>query len=108
MRKFDVEQLNERMKSVQNPPDSNALDKSYDEFAKALHESATVPPEGKSPKWFKWELFLLDKQMKAGYRQRHEADSEYFKMKRAFRKICRKHKMMLEINRKNFIIRKVE
>ena len=53
MRKLDVEQLNKRMKKVQNPHDSNALDKSYDEFAKAIHESATVRPERKSPNWFK-------------------------------------------------------
>ena len=33
MRKLDVEKLNERMKSIQNPHDSNALDTSYDEFA---------------------------------------------------------------------------
>ena len=56
MRKFDIEQLNERMKSVQNPHDSNALDTSYDEFAKAIQELATVMHERKSPKWFKREL----------------------------------------------------
>ena len=53
MRKLVVEQLNEPMKSVQNQHDSNALETSYDEFAKAIHESATVWPETKSPKWFK-------------------------------------------------------
>ena len=78
MRKLDVEQMNERMKNVQNPHDSNALDKSYDEFAKAIHESATVRPERKSARWFKKELYLLHKQLKAGYRQRHKADSDYF------------------------------
>ena len=52
MRKLNVEQLNERMKSLPNPHDSNALDTSYDEFDKAIHESATVRPERKSPKWF--------------------------------------------------------
>ena len=108
MRKFDVEQLNERIKSVQNPYDSNALDTSYDKFVKAIHESATMRPERKSSKWFKSELYLLDKQLKASYRQRHKADSDYFKMKRAFKKICRKHKMMHEIDRKSFIIRKAE
>ena len=106
MRKFDIEQLNERMKSVQNPHDSNALDTSYDEFAKAIQESATVMHERKSPKWFKRELYILHKQLKAGYRQRHKADSDYFKMKRAFKKLCRKHKMMHEIDRESFIIRK--
>ena len=50
MRKLDVEQLNERMESVQNPHDSTALDTSYNEIAKAIHESATVRPERKSPK----------------------------------------------------------
>ena len=59
MRKFDIEQLNERMKSVQNPHDSNALDTSYDEFAKAIHETTTVWPGRKSPKWFNRELYLL-------------------------------------------------
>ena len=69
MRKFDVDQLNERMKSVQNWHDSNKMDTLYDKFAKAIHESATVWPETKSPKWFKRELYLLHKQFKAGYRQ---------------------------------------
>ena len=70
MRKLDVEKLNERMKSVQNPHDSNAMDTSYDEFAKAIHESAaTVRTERKSPKWFEKELYLLHEQLKAGYRQ---------------------------------------
>ena len=69
MRIFDVEQLNERMKSVQNPHDNNALDTSYDDFAKAIHESATVRPERKSSKWFKREMYLLHKQLKDGYRQ---------------------------------------
>ena len=108
MRKLDVEQLNERMKSVQNPHDSNAMDTSYDEFAKAIHESATVRPERKAPKWYKRELYLLHKQLKAGYRQRHEANSDCFKRKRAFKKLCRKHKKMHEIDRKSFIIRKAE
>ena len=108
MHKLDVEQLNERMKSVQNPHDSNALDTSYDEFAKAIHESATVRPEKKSLKCFRRELYLLHKQLKAGYRQRHEADSDCFKKKRAFKNLCRKHKMMHEIDRESFIIRKAE
>ena len=99
MRKLDVEQLNQRMKSVQNPHDSNALDTSYDEFAKAIHESTTVQPERKSPKWFKREMYLLHKQLKIGFRQRHKADSDYFKNKRAFKKLCRKQKMMHEIGR---------
>ena len=106
MRKLDVEQLNERIKIVQNPHDSNAMDTSYDEFAKAIHESATVWPERKLPKWFKRDLYLLHKQLK--YRQRHEADSDYFKKKSTFEKLCRKHKMMHEIDRQSFIIRKAE
>ena len=108
MRKLDIEQLNKRTKSVQSPHDSNAMDTSYDEFAKAIHESATLRTERKSPKWFNRELYLLHKQLKAGYRQRHEADSDYFKKKRSLKKLCRKHKMMHEIDRKSFIIRKTE
>ena len=88
MRKLDLEQLNERMKSVQNPHGSNALDTSYDEFAKAIHESATVRPERKSPKWFKRELCLLHKQLKAGCRQRHKADSFLKKTKEPLRKFA--------------------
>ena len=44
MRKLDVKQLNEQMKVVKNRQDSNAKDTSYDEFAKAIRESATVRP----------------------------------------------------------------
>ena len=62
----------------------------------------------KSPKWFKRELYLLHRQLKAGYRPRHEAGSDYFKKKRAFRKLCRKHKMMNERDRESFVIRKPE
>ena len=46
--------------------------------------------------------------MKAGYKQRYKADSDYFKMKKAFTKLCRKHKMIHEIDRQSFIIRKAE
>ena len=45
MRKLDVEQLSKQMKSAQNPHDSKTMDTSYDEFAKVIHESATVRPE---------------------------------------------------------------
>ena len=60
---LDVEQLNERLKSVQNLHNSKALDISYDEFPKAIYESATVRTERKSPKSFKRELYLLHKQI---------------------------------------------
>ena len=42
VRKFDVEQLNERTKNVQNPHDSNTMDTSYDEFSKVNHEFAAA------------------------------------------------------------------
>ena len=56
MRKFDVDQLNERMKDVQNPHDSNTMNTSYDKFSKVFQEWATVLPERRSPKWFESEL----------------------------------------------------
>ena len=46
--------------------------------------------------------------MKAGYKHRNETDSNYLKMKRAFKKLCRKHKMKIEIVRESFLIRKAE
>ena len=41
-------------------------------------------------KWLKRELYILQKQLKARYRQRIEADSSYIEMKRAFMKFCSK------------------
>ena len=85
MRKLDVEQLNERMKNVRYPHDSNAMDTLYDDVAKVIHESASVQPERKSPKWFKREPYLLHKQLKTGYRQRHEAALIILKRKEPLR-----------------------
>ena len=90
------------MKSVQSPNDSNTMDTLYDEFSMVIQESATVLHERKSTEWFKRELYLLHKQLKAGYRQRPEADSSYFNLKRAFKKLCIKNKMMHEIDREFF------
>ena len=82
------------------------MDTSYDDFSKAIPEPATILPEKKSTKFFKRELYLLHKQLKARYRQRHEADSNYFEMKRGLKKFCKKHKMMHEIDRERFLIRR--
>ena len=92
------------MKSVQNPHDSNTIDTLYDNFSKVIHESTAVLPEGISPKWFKRELYLLHKRLKAGYRQQ----ILFFLMKKAFNKFCRKHKMISEIDRESFLIIKAE
>ena len=78
------------------------MDTLYDEFSTVIRESATVLHERKSTEWFKRELYLLYKQLEAGYRHRPEADSIYFKLKRAFKKLCIKNKMMHEIDRESF------
>ena len=71
MRTFDVEQLNERMKNFQNPRDSITMDTSHEEFANFVRELTSNLPERRSTKCFIRELYLLLKQLKAGYGQRH-------------------------------------
>ena len=46
------------------------MDTLYDGFSKVIHELATAGPQKKSQKGFKRELDFLQKQLRAGYRQR--------------------------------------